>query len=105
MAASTANRVRRWGGMALLHERELGEPDRVIPRPGPDERRVARGRIRAYLQVVLRVGLERHAAEQREAREVCRQPAPGHVFTSGDVGLLRPAVDRAGHVILARQGV
>src|SRR3954471_8654304 len=69
--------------MALSHERKLREPHRIVSLPGPDEGGVARRRVGADPHVVLGVGLEGGAAEERQPREVARQRAPGSVFLAG----------------------
>ena len=82
-------RVRSW---PLPDERELREPHRIVSLPRPDEAGVAWRGVGANVDVVLRVGLERRAAEEREAREVARQRAPGDVFLVRGVGELDAAV-------------
>src|SRR6266542_2218786 len=75
IAASAATRVPWDACMALPHEGELRQADRIVSRPGPDERLVAGRRVRAHAHVVLGVGLEGDAAEERQPREVAGQPA------------------------------
>src|SRR6185503_4060461 len=61
-------------GYALLNEGELRLPCDVVTLPRPHERRVARCRVGPHAHVVLAVGLESGAAEERQLVEVGRQP-------------------------------
>src|SRR6185503_3827422 len=97
--------IRLVRAMALPDEGELGEADRVVSPPGPDERRVLRRGVGADLDVVLGVGLERCAAEEREPREIARQRAPGRFLFVGRLGKLHPPVHGARHVIAPGQRV
>src|SRR5436189_3671472 len=68
------------------HQGELREPHDVVGLPGPDERHVARSRMRAYADVILAIVFERDAPEERKFLELVRQPRPRHVFAIREVG-------------------
>src|SRR5262245_6583784 len=91
--------------MASPDERELAQAHRIGGPPRPDEHGVARRRVDRDADVVLRVRLERHAPEEREAGEILCEVAPRDLFTAGGVGDLRAAIHRARVLILPRERV
>src|SRR5436190_24145195 len=67
------------------HQGELREPHDVVGLPRPDERHVARSRMRADADVILAVVFERDAPEERKLLELVRQPRPGHILAVGEI--------------------
>src|SRR5215203_5118179 len=93
-AVATPSRIRNWRSIfnsGLPYERKLREAHRVVAPERPDERAVARRGIGTDANVVVGVGFERRAAEQRLPREVGER-TPRHFFFRRGVGEFGAAV-------------